>query len=509
MNMRERELVKVVHTFSVDNGFVADKYAIQTAYRKHPMQNSMRCVSDVLDEIGVDHEVCSLEKCSGIDLNGKILFVPYESRPLSYVSNHCQNTLTLYDGKFKKDVSIGKIEAKLPLYVIQTFGRASDEKTHRKVAFYLRNKMWDLGDNGLWLLMLISLFALIFINLSSLQVILLRLCLLCGLAVSSLIVLKGFSAMDVGKGLCDTIGPSGCSYVIDSENSRLFGLIPLADLALTYFLVELVLSLTIHDPSSFPTFLFVSCLTLPVVAYSIGWQLKRRSYCVYCLAVDCLLVMEFLLLLTMVRLPLDADVSYILCFTFGCASTLFMITILRNNSLDRTTNKRLRRKEESILSDPDLLMNLLMSGRQIVSLNELNFPTLNNGLQEYEHWLFVAVNPYCLHCKEIVNGLKALENIRIDVVFAVYDQTGVNAASWILEKYEADETHGDMNEVLNRWYSSMELPRGWKSRAEYERMALSHSRFAGNKRITETPFVCIDGKRLPDVYDYTELKFLF
>ena len=105
MNMGERELVKVVHTFSVDNGFVADKYAIQTAYRKHPMQNSIRCVSDVLDEIGVDHEVCSLEKCSGIDLNGKILFVPYESRPLSYVSNHCQNTLTLYDGKFKKDVS--------------------------------------------------------------------------------------------------------------------------------------------------------------------------------------------------------------------------------------------------------------------------------------------------------------------------------------------------------------------------------------------------------------------
>lgn len=50
MNMRERELVKVVHTFSVDNGFVADKYAIQTAYRKHPMQNSIRCVSDVLDE---------------------------------------------------------------------------------------------------------------------------------------------------------------------------------------------------------------------------------------------------------------------------------------------------------------------------------------------------------------------------------------------------------------------------------------------------------------------------
>ena len=67
MNMRERELVKVVHTFSVDNGFVADKYAIQTAYRKHPMQNSIRCVSDVLDEIDVDHEVCSLEKCSGID----------------------------------------------------------------------------------------------------------------------------------------------------------------------------------------------------------------------------------------------------------------------------------------------------------------------------------------------------------------------------------------------------------------------------------------------------------
>lgn len=41
MNMRERELVKVVHTFSVDNGFVADKYAIQTAYRKHPIESTL------------------------------------------------------------------------------------------------------------------------------------------------------------------------------------------------------------------------------------------------------------------------------------------------------------------------------------------------------------------------------------------------------------------------------------------------------------------------------------
>lgn len=507
--MKVREFVKIVYTFSVDNGFFADKRTIHTSYRKHPMQNSIRCVSDVLDEIGVNHEVCSLEDCTDVDLKGKTLFIPHESNPLRFVSDHCQGTLTLYDGNVKKNVPQREIETHLPLYVIRANGHASDKKTHRKVRCYFRNMMWDLGDNGLWVLMLISLFALIFMNLTSLPVMLLRLCLLCGLAVSSLIVLKEFSAIDVGKGLCDTIGPSGCSNVIDRENSQLFGLIHLRDLALAYFLVEFVLSLTLYDSITFHTFLYVSCLTLPVVAYSIGWQLKRRSFCVYCLTVDFLLVMEFLLLLTMVRLPLDADVGYISCFTFGCASILFLITILRNNSLNRTTYKRLRRKEESILSDPDLLMNLLKSERQTVSLDELNFPTVNNGLQEYEHWLLVVVNPYCPHCQGIVNELNILRNIRIDVVFAVYDQSGVNAASWILEEYDANTADSDMLAVLDRWYSSMKLPRGWESGAEYERRALLHSRFARSKRITETPFVCVDGKRLPDVYDYTELRFLF
>ena len=164
MNMSTREFVMVVHTFPVDNGFVADKHAIQTAYRKHPTQNSMRCVSDVLDEIGVNHEVCSLESCSDVDLDGKILFVPYELNPLRFVSGHCMDTLTLYDGKVKTDVPLRKIETHLPLYVIQTDGHALDKKARCNVGCYFRNVIWDLGDNGLKALMFVFLLALIFIN---------------------------------------------------------------------------------------------------------------------------------------------------------------------------------------------------------------------------------------------------------------------------------------------------------------------------------------------------------
>lgn len=509
MNMSTREFVKVVHTFSVDNGFVADKHAIQTAYRKHPMQNSMRCVSDVLDEIGVDHEVCSLEDCTSVDLNGKILFVPYEPNPLRFVSEHCTDTLTLYDGKVKTDVPLREIETHLPLYVIQTDGYASDKKARCNVGCYFRNVIWDLGDNGLKTLMFVSLLALIFINTISLSTFLLRLCLFCGLAVSSFIVFNEFFGTDAGKGLCDIVGSRGCRTVTSNVDSRLFGLVPLGDLALTYFLVEFILSLTIRDTTVFPSFLYISCLTLPIVAYSMVFQLRRRAFCVYCLSLDLLLVMEFILLLMVVSLPLGANAGYILYSTLGCASVLFVITILRNNSMDRATNKRLRRKEEIILSDPDLLKNLLQSEHRLVSREELDFPTVNNGLNEYDHWILVALNPYCPHCQELAKELNALENVRIDVVFAVYDREGINAASRILEEYDADAADGNMHAVLDRWYSSMEVPRGWKVKAEYERMALRHSRFAKAKRITETPFICVDGRLLPEMYDYTELRFLF
>ena len=509
MNMSTREFVMVVHTFPVDNGFVADKHAIQTAYRKHPTQNSMRCVSDVLDEIGVNHEVCSLESCSDVDLDGKILFVPYELNPLRFVSGHCMDTLTLYDGKVKTDVPLRKIETHLPLYVIQTDGHALDKKARCNVGCYFRNVIWDLGDNGLKALMFVFLLALIFINPISLSTFLLRLCLFCGLAVSSSIVFNEFFGTDDGKGLCDIVGSRGCRTVTDNADSSLFGQIPLGDLALTYFLVEFILSLTIRDATVFPSFLYISCLTLPIVAYSLVFQLNKRTFCVYCLLVDFLLAMEFLLLLMAASLPWDINVGYILCFTFGCISVLFMITILRNNSLDRYTYKKLRRKEEIILSDQALFMNLLNSERRLVSREELNFPTVNNGLHEYEHWLLVALNPYCPHCQELVKELSALENVRIDVIFTVYDQTGVNAASWILEEYDANMEDSDMHAVLDRWYSSMEVPRGWKVNAEYERMALRHSSFAKTKRIKETPFICVDGRLLPEMYDYTELRFLF
>ena len=102
--MNEREFVKIVHAFSVDNGFVADMRIIHSSYRKHLMRNSIRCVSDVLDEIGVNHEVCSLEDCTDVDLKGKILFVPHESNPLRFVSDHCQDTLTLFLMAFLKNI---------------------------------------------------------------------------------------------------------------------------------------------------------------------------------------------------------------------------------------------------------------------------------------------------------------------------------------------------------------------------------------------------------------------
>ena len=93
MNIELLKFIKTVYKFSVFNGFVANKLKIQKAYQNHPMQNSLRCVSDVLDQICIPHEVYSLANCNSINLKGSMLYIPSEATPLHYVTAHLNDYL--------------------------------------------------------------------------------------------------------------------------------------------------------------------------------------------------------------------------------------------------------------------------------------------------------------------------------------------------------------------------------------------------------------------------------
>lgn len=373
-----RAIVRILHKFSIENGQAVDKQTIQNAYRKHPMKNSLRCISDVLDEIGISHQVYPLESCSDQELKGKILYIPIEHNPIWLVSFQNSNNLTLSDGNIKKSITLKNLKMDTPIYVVHTKRTATDIKGQRNISYYFRNLIWDLGFYGLSALIFLSLFSLIFVNFCSFTTFLLRLCLFCGIVVSSSITIKKFTEFSSTKGLCNIIRTSGCKDVIDKNNSLLFGQIPIGDIALAYFLIEFVLSLSCPDDSVFSTFFYISCLTIPIVVYSVIWQIKRRTFCIKCLFTDLLLVVEFLLLLFAVN-TWNANVRYILYFLLGCLSILLTITILRDNSLNEITYKRLVHKEESILSNPNLLTNLLQSEIQIIRRDDLDFPTINNG----------------------------------------------------------------------------------------------------------------------------------
>lgn len=113
-----RAIVRILHKFSIENGQAVDKQTIQNAYRKHPMKNSLRCISDVLDEIGISHQVYPLESCSDQELKGKILYIPIEHNPIWLVSFQNSNNLTLSDG-----VVSYTIEVLFPQGLVSTYGK--------------------------------------------------------------------------------------------------------------------------------------------------------------------------------------------------------------------------------------------------------------------------------------------------------------------------------------------------------------------------------------------------
>ena len=141
------------------------------------------------------------------------------------------------------------------------------------------------------------------------------------------------------------------------------------------------------------------------------------------------------------------------------------------------------------------------------------------GPIDAKNTITVVTNPGCTHCAELhkeIERLQALnENIKINVIFAIDENKDVenfqvaNALVTIYRKKGAQQTW----QALQKWYNNTEKSFDkWLAALEISdemlhnatRLNLHKDWCIGNK-ITYTPVVLLNGHKLPEMYELSEI----
>ncbi len=224
-----------------------------------------------------------------------------------------------------------------------------------------------------------------------------------GILVSGLLVLessgRGSSWM---QKLCRVGSRSDCLSVLNSPASKLFGVVPMADLGVLYFLGGMVtMGLTAAaGVTALGCLRGMSLATLPYVCFSVFYQARVvRQWCPLCLAVQALFVIELLLWLllqdTNFAMWNGAGVG-LMAVGFGLPG--FLWVLVRPWQAQASQAEEWRYRFLRLIRDPGVMAQLFEKESAVV------IPALSGdltlGVTNAPFSLTLVTSPVCQYCAE-------------------------------------------------------------------------------------------------------------
>ena len=487
---------------------------IREAYSRHPLPHSVRALSDTLDALRVPNMVCRLEFGQLFEIGGPFLVKAGEAEyPFLLVERLDRERQTIAlrtaEGRY----------AELPFDAFCAvwdgtvlLAEKGDETVEEPWPLYRVRQGLDALDRrwGRWLAGLLVVVAAVAALRAPEFAELRYLVKAAGLALSFAVVVKASFDPRLAQGFCRLGRRSDCNEVFRAAGAKLFGWVSLGELSAVYFAASILWGLFVTaDPGAL--FPWLDMLALSTVVYSLIWQMRHRRWCPLCLAIDAVLVadaaLEALLGVPWRTVP-DAT-SAVDALLFGLlfgAGVLALHRIVVAAERVRVTD-RLKYKHERLLSDSALFWQLLARQPKAAAESSSCMPITNYA--EAEHTLTVVMNPSCPKCAEVHRALAGLEGYRIELLFAVNegDQRSHDVALRIISSGIADEWPRT-ERIIGAWYERHELPPCPAVHPLAGENLDRHHDYCRAVGITGTPTILVDGRRLPDLYDATDLNYL-
>lgn len=483
---------------------------IREAYARHALPHSVRALSDTLDALRVPNMVCRLEFGQLFEIEGPFLVKAGEAEyPFLLVERLDRERQTIAlrtaEGRY----------AELPFDAFRAvwdgtvlLAERGDETAEEPWPLYRVRQGLDALDRrwGRWLVVAAAVAALRAPELGELRYLVKAV----GLALSLAAVAKASFDPRLAQGFCRMGRRSDCNEVFRAAGAKLFGWVSLGELSVVYFAASILWGLFVAaDPGAL--FPWLDSLALSTVVYSIVWQMRHRRWCPLCLAIDAVLVADAALealLGTPWRPAPDATLAVdalLFGLLFG-AGVLALRRIVVAAERVRETD-RLKYKHERLLSDSALFWQLLERQPKAAAESSSCMPITNYA--EAEHTLTVVMNPSCPRCAEVHRALAGLEGYRIELLFAVNEGDGRSrdAALRMISSGISDEWP-QTERIIDAWYERHELPPCLAVHPLAGEDLDRHRDYCRVVGITGTPTILVDDRRLPDLYDATDLKYL-
>lgn len=487
---------------------------IREAYARHALPHSVRALSDTLDALRVPNMVCRLEFGQLFEIGGPFIVKAGEAEypfllveqldrerqtiALRTAANRCVELpfdafRAIWDGTvLLAEKGDETVEETWPLYRVRQGLDAFDRRWGRWLA-------------GL-LVVVAAVAALRAPELGDLRYLVKA----AGLALSLVVVAKASFDPHLAQGFCRLGRRSDCNEVFRAAGAKLFGWVSLGELSAVYFAASILWGLFVAaDPGAL--FPWLDVLALSTVGYSLVWQIRHCKWCPLCLVIDAVLVadaaLEVLLGAPWRLAPDTAFAVDALLFglLFGAGVPALRRVVVMAERVRETD--RLKYKHERLLSDSALFWQLLERQPKAAAESSSCMPISNYA--EAEHTLTVVMNPSCPKCAEVHRVLAGLEGYRIELVFAVHegDRRSHDVALRIISSGIADEWP-QTERIIGAWYERHELPPCLAVHPLAGEGLARHRDYCRTVGITGTPTILVDDRRLPDLYDATDLKYL-
>lgn len=490
-----RQTVNLINRFLRKLGFRANCLTIYQQFNRHPLQHSIRSISDLLDSLGVYNIVCQISLDQLLSApTPSIIIIEGKENPFFILKGFVNREFVVLESAIGKQTAISVSDfSKLWsgfILIADTENKTGDSA----IEYFAKQILWGIDEHrGIIIISLYIIMCHIVCLFSNSGNNYAFVCLsLFGLFASIVTIVKPFSRSTVLQNICGNRKSKNCNVATNPSGTIFGGWVSLGELSFAYFLsLSFMTSFVPKDMSVFLTLL--SAFTMLIVAYSIIWQFSVKTLCILCSFIDVILVVTLIVSIlnnTEGQFTYGAVLIDVFMFIviFGLCLVLAREIVTRLSQLNAFT--RMYDRVERILSNDELLAILLKNS---------DFSFNNDDIEKYcpieyykseadfKHRLTIVLAPNCKWCLSVYDSLERIKGYKINIF--------INN-NWSNSNSKANEIKSIQDKFID---FSDEIS---------EQMLMLHKEFCRRYSIHHTPAIFIDGKPLPDIYMNTDLEFI-
>jgi protein-disulfide isomerase/uncharacterized membrane protein len=315
-----------------------------------------------------------------------------------------------------------------------------------------------------------------------------------------------------------------CGAILRSGASKIFGM-SWSEIGTFYFAGGLLALLAGGlSPVSVFAIAWLNAIALPYTVFSIYYQWRiAKQWCVLCLAVQGILVAEFLVsfaghahgLVPISVIPYMFFVNTLLCFLLPAVAWLLLKPVLqaqKENKLTKSALAKIKYNAE--------IFNALLRKQKTIEYSTEGLGIVI-GPANARNKVIKVSNPYCSHCatahSEFHDLMESTDDLQLQIIFAVtsnekdYRVIAAKHLMAIAGKNVPELT----KQALDDWYQpskknylafATRYPMNGELNGQDEKIA-AMSDWCMQTQISVTPTIFVNNHQLPENYSVSDLKY--